>query len=151
MRKIKDIVAEKPWIGWLLYLITIVIVFLIGLLGSSIVERRSEANLILQNVKPIADWEPRNEVWGENYPREYESYISTLDTTFASKHGGAKKIDMLERYPDMVVLWAGYAFSRSYSQGRGHYYAIKDIRNTFRVDVPQPSTCYACKSTEGNE
>ena len=91
MRKIKDIVAEKPWIGWLLYLITIVIVFLIGLLGSSIVERRSEANLILQNVKPIADWEPRNEVWGENYPREYESYISTLDTTFASKHGGAKK------------------------------------------------------------
>ena len=148
MRKIKDIVAEKPWIGWLLYLITIVIVFLIGLLGSSIVERRSEANLILQNVKPIADWEPRNEVWGENYPREYESYISTLDTTFASKHGGAKKIDMLERYPDMVVLWAGYAFSRSYNQGRGHYYAIKDIRNTFRVDVPQPSTCYACKSTD---
>ncbi|MBS1518626.1 MAG: ammonia-forming cytochrome c nitrite reductase [Bacteroidetes bacterium] len=148
MRKIKEIVAEKPWFGWVLYLSTIVIVFLLGLLGSSIIERRSEANLILQKVKPLAEWEPRNEVWGENYPREFESYILTLDTSFASKHGGGKKIDMLERYPDMVILWAGYAFSRDYNQGRGHYYAIKDLRNTLRTDVPQPSTCYSCKSTD---
>jgi len=67
MRKIKDIIAEKPWFGWLLYILTIVIVFLIGLLGSSIIERRSEANLILQKVKPLAEWEPRNEKWGENF------------------------------------------------------------------------------------
>lgn len=148
MKKLSDIVAAKPWVGWLLYLVSIVIVFLIGLLASSIVERRSEANLILQSVKPIAEWEPRNEVWGENYPLEYETYISTLDTSFASKHGGSKKMDMLSRYPELVVLWAGYAFSRDYNQGRGHYYAIKDIRNTLRTDVPQPSTCYACKSTD---
>lgn len=148
MKKLTDIVAAKPWVGWLLYLVSIVIVFLIGLLASTIVERRSEANLILQSVKPIAEWEPRNEVWGENYPLEYETYISTLDTGFASKHGGSKKMDMLSRYPELVVLWAGYAFSRDYNQGRGHYYAIKDIRNTLRTDVPQPSTCYACKSTD---
>lgn len=65
-----------------------------------------------------------------------------------SKHAGAKKIDMLARYPEMVVLWAGYAFSRDYVQARGHYYALTDIRNTFRTDVPQPSTCYTCKSTD---
>ena len=90
----------------------------------------------------------RNEKWGENYPLEYESYIKTLDTNFASKHGGSAKVDMLTRYPELVVIWAGYAFSRDYNQGRGHYYAVNDVRKTLRTDVPQPSTCYACKSTD---
>ena len=62
MKKIKEVVGAKPWVGWLLYFFTIVIVFLIGLLGSSIIERRNEATYIQQNLKPIADWEPRNEV-----------------------------------------------------------------------------------------
>lgn len=148
MKKISELVKEKPWVGWALYVVTIAVVFLLGVLGSSIVERRQESNQIMQNVKPIADWEPRNEKWGENYPREYETYLSTLDTSFASKHGGSHTIDMLEKYPDLVVLWAGYAFSRDYNQARGHYYAIRDIRSTLRTDVPQPGTCWACKSTD---
>jgi nitrite reductase (cytochrome c-552) len=147
MKKITELVSAKPWLGWVLYLASVIIVFLVGLLGSSIIERRNEANLIL-TVKPIAEWEPRNEKWGENYPLEYETYIKTLDTNFASKHGGSKKMDMLSKYPELVVIWAGYAFSRDYNQGRGHYYAIDDIRRTLRTDVPQPSTCYACKSTD---
>ena len=75
----------------------------------------------------------RNEVWGENFPREYESYLKTLKTDFASKHGGSKMIDYLEKYPELVVLWAGYAFSREYNQGRGHAHAIEDIRNILRT------------------
>jgi len=146
--KISEKIKEKPWLGWVLYGCTVILVFLIGLLGSSIIERRSESNQIIQNVKPINDWEPRNEVWGENYPREYETYLETKDTSFASKHGGSARIDVLERYPDLVVLWAGYAFSRDYNQSRGHYLAIKDIRNTLRTDVPQPATCWTCKSTD---
>jgi nitrite reductase (cytochrome c-552) len=55
---------------------------------------------------------------------------------------------MLEKYPDLVILWAGYAFSRDFNQARGHYYAIRDIRSTLRTDVPQPGTCWACKSTD---
>lgn len=148
MRSVKEVVKKKPWIGWVIFFATIVVVFLAGLLGSSIIERRTEANLILQNVKPLSEWEPRNEVWGENYPREYETYIQTLDTNFRSKYGGSGKIDMLEKYPELVILWAGYAFSRDYNQGRGHYYAVKDLRQTLRTDVPQPSTCYTCKSTD---
>ncbi|MBE2254968.1 MAG: ammonia-forming cytochrome c nitrite reductase [Ignavibacteria bacterium] len=148
MKKIKDIIKEKPYVGWLLFILTVVIVFLAGLFGSSIIERRTEANLILQNIKPLSEWEPRNEVWGENFPRQYQSYIKTLDTNYKSKHAGSQKVDMLEKYPELVILWAGYAFSRDYNQGRGHYYAIKDLRNTLRTDVPQPSTCYACKSTD---
>jgi nitrite reductase (cytochrome c-552) len=148
MEKISDQVKRKPWKGWVLYFITIVIVFIVGLLANSIIERRSESNLIFQSVKPIADWEPRNEVWGENYPREYETYYKTKDTSFASKHGGSATIDMLSRYPNLVVMWAGYAFSKDYNQGRGHYLAINDIRKTLRTDIPQPGTCWSCKSTD---
>ncbi len=145
--RIMDIIQEKPWLGWTIFLGTIVVVFLIGLLAASIMERRGEADLLVQ-VEPIADWEPRNEVWGENYPREFETYRQTADTSFLSKHGGNGTIDYLEKYPNLVVLWAGYAFSRDYKQGRGHYHAVDDIRETLRTGVPMPGTCWTCKSTD---
>lgn len=151
MKPIQEIVKNKPWLGWLLFLGTAVVVFFIGLFASSIVERRNEA-FTLQQIKPIAEWEPRNEVWGENYPREYETFRKTLDTSYASKHGGSVMIDYLEKYPELVVLWAGYGFSKDYKQGRGHAFAIKDIRNTLRTGgntvSPMPSTCWTCKSTD---
>jgi len=148
MKSIKELTTKRPWLNWLIFLATVVVVFFIGLFASSIIERRSEAQLYFQMVKEIPEWEPRNEVWGENFPRQYESYKETLDTTFASEHGGSVKIDYLVKYPELVVMWAGYAFSREYNQGRGHYYAVKDIQNTLRTDVPQPGTCWTCKSTD---
>lgn len=151
MKPISEIVKNKPWLGWVIFLGTAVVVFLLGLFASSIIERRGEY-AALQVIKPINEWEPRNEVWGENYPREYETYLKTLETNFASKHGGSKKIDYLEKYPELVVLWAGYAFSREYNQGRGHAHAIEDIRNILRTGdnqySPQPATCWTCKSTD---
>ena len=62
MRPFSDIIKQKPWIDWMLFFATVVIVFLIGLFASSIIERRSESVYALQMVKPIKDWEPRNEV-----------------------------------------------------------------------------------------
>jgi nitrite reductase (cytochrome c-552) len=148
MRPVSEIIRLNPWLGWVLFLVTVLVVFLVGLFGSSIIERRQEATLRFQLVKPIADWEPRNEKWGENFPREYETYRSTLDTTFMSKYGGSARRDLLEESPNTVILWAGYAFSRDYNQARGHYYAIKDIRHTLRTGVVQPATCWSCKSTD---
>ncbi|MBX7150929.1 ammonia-forming cytochrome c nitrite reductase [bacterium] len=148
MKSIVQILQEKPKLAWLFFAATVVVVFLVGLLANSIMERRGEEKTLFQLVKPIADWEPRNEVWGENFPREFESYKATMDSTFRSKHGGAATRDMLEEYPNLVILWAGYAFSRDFNQARGHYYAIKDIRNTLRTGVPQPGTCWTCKSTD---
>lgn len=147
MKSIADIVERKPWIGWLLFVGTLVIVFLFGLFGASIVERRQEA-FITHQVAPIPEWEPRNEVWGSNFPRQFDRYRQTSKTDFESRYGGSAHIDWLERHPEMVVLWAGYAFSRDYVQARGHYYAIHDIRETLRTDVPQPGTCWTCKSTD---
>jgi nitrite reductase (cytochrome c-552) len=143
---------RKPLVNWLLFLATIIIVVLVVLLTSNIVERRAESIAKLQPVKELKEWEPRNEVWGENYPKEFESYLKTLDTNFRSMHGGSSMIDYLGEYPELVILWAGYGFSKDYNQGRGHAYAIKDIRNTIRTggveESPQPATCWSCKSTD---
>lgn len=143
---------RKPIVNWLLFFATIIIVVLIVLLTTNIVERRVESVARLQPVTDIADWEPRNEVWGKNFPLEYESYMKTLDTTFRSEHGGSAMIDYLDEYPELVILWAGYAFSKDYNQGRGHAYAVKDARLTLRTggaeQSPQPATCWSCKSTD---
>ncbi|MDO9615999.1 MAG: ammonia-forming cytochrome c nitrite reductase [Bacteroidota bacterium] len=155
MKPVSQLIENRPWMAWLIFFVTIVVVFLIGLLASSVIERRAEAVFVNVPRTVVSQFEPRNEVWGENYPREYQSYYQTSDTAFASKYNGSRMIDMLEVDPRMVVLWAGYGFSRDYSQGRGHFYAVEDIRNTLRTggptdetDGPQPSTCWTCKSPD---
>lgn len=155
MSTLNETIRKKPWLGWVIFLTTVVVVFLLGLLASSIIERRTEAQFAYTPNINYESWEPRNAVWGKVFPREYQSYLQTADTTFRSKYNGAAMIDMLEEDPELVVLWAGYGFSRDYNQGRGHYYAITDIRNTLRTGAPvdgkpspQPNTCWACKSTD---
>jgi nitrite reductase (cytochrome c-552) len=146
---IAELIQRKPWVAWMLFLGTIVIVFLVGLLGASIIERRTEALLTTRApMQPLPMFEPRNAVWGEQFPRQFQSYLRTLDDTFASKYGGSRHRDMLAAHPEMVVLWAGMAFSRDYDQIRGHYYAVKDVHLSLRTTVPQPATCWSCKSTD---
>lgn len=93
-----------------------------------ILERRVKSIARLQMVKPIADWEPRNEVWGENFPCEFASYLRTLSTTFRSKYAGSGHIDLLEDCPESVVMWAEYTFAKDYNQTRGYAYAVEDVR-----------------------
>lgn len=138
-----------------LFIITIILVFLLGLLASSIVNRKNEAKYKYVPQVNINDNEPRNAVWGENYPQEYQSFLQTSDTSFATYQGGSHMRDMLAEDPNLVVLWAGYGFSKDYSQGRGHYYAVEDLQNSLRTggptnseDGPMPSTCWTCKSPD---
>lgn len=146
---------RKPWMNWVLFIASLTIVFLLGLLVSTITERKMEAQFAYKPVNEIKELDPRNEVWGENFPREFQSYYKTADSTFKSKYNGNAMIDMLEVDPRLVVLWAGYGFAKDYNQGRGHVYAVEDIHNTLRTggptskeDGPMPSTCWTCKSPD---
>ncbi len=138
-----------------LFIVTIIVVFLLGLLASSIINRKSEAKYKYVPKVDISENEPRNAVWGENFQKEYQSFIQTADTSFSSYQGGSAMRDMLEEDPRLVVLFAGYGFSKDYNQGRGHLYAIEDIHNTLRTggpkgkgDGPMPATCWTCKSPD---
>jgi nitrite reductase (cytochrome c-552) len=155
MSTIRRDVKKKPWLGWMLFILTVGVVFIIGLFMTNILERRTEAQYLDQKKIEIVSFEPRNEVWGINYPRQYNSYMKTADTTFRSKYNGAWKQDMLRTFPDLVVLWAGYGFAKDYKQGRGHVYAIEDIEVSLRTggplnkeDGPMPATCWTCKSPD---
>ncbi|HLN55123.1 MAG TPA: ammonia-forming cytochrome c nitrite reductase [Bacteroidales bacterium] len=155
MRPIQDILKGRPWLGWLIFLATAVVVFLLGLLASSIVERRAEASFAYTPEIKFSQFEPRNEVWGEIFPREYDTYMKTADTSFRSKYNGSANVDLLEESPEMVVLWAGYPFSKGYNQGRGHLHAVEDVRNSLRngspvkgKPSPLPNTCWTCKSPD---
>ena len=138
-----------------LFIVTAVVVFLLGMLASSIVNRKNEAKYKYVPQVDISDNEPRNAEWGKNYPAEYQSFLQTADTSFASYQGGSAMRDVLHEDPLLVVLWAGYGFSKDYNQGRGHQYAVEDLRNSLRTggpqgpgDGPMPATCWTCKSPD---
>jgi nitrite reductase (cytochrome c-552) len=145
---IAELTAKRPAFAWFLFLATVIVVFVVGLLGASIIERRSEAVTAGVPIRPLPEFEPRNAVWGEQFPRHFQTYLQTLDTTFVSRWGGSRHRDMLAQHPEMVVLWAGYAFARDYDQIRGHYYAVRDLHGTLRTNIDQPATCFTCKSTD---
>ena len=155
--KLAEIIKNKPFLGWILFFVVMGSVFLLGLLAASITERRAEIASIFNNKKvEIEGIESRNEIWGINYPREYETWAKTAEMDFKSKHMGNMREDMLESRPEMVILWAGYAFAMAYEAPRGHKYAVEDVRNTLRTGAPdhnhegnmQPSTCWTCKSPD---
>ncbi|MDO5035610.1 MAG: ammonia-forming cytochrome c nitrite reductase [Porphyromonas sp.] len=147
----------KPWVGWLLFGGALVVVFLLGLMAASVTERRAEIQSIYANKKiEIAEGESKNEIYGINYPRQFETWQKTADTTFVSEYNSSDIVDVLAQRPEMVIFWAGYAFSREYGTPRGHMHAIEDIRNTLRTGHPgvagandlQPATCWTCKSPD---
>jgi len=148
-------IAKRPWIGWALFIGTMAIVFVLGLLAASIVQRRTEANILNTPRYEIAEFEPRNEAWGMAFPREYQTYAQMSDTNFRSKYGGSAFRDLLEEDPRLVILFAGYAFSKDFNQARGHIYAVSDVHNTLRTgtpvdenDGPMTSSCWTCKSPD---
>jgi nitrite reductase (cytochrome c-552) len=141
--------------NWILFLGTLVAVFLLAMLATTIMDRKAEARFAYKSQVQIEDIEPRDSVWGLNYPRQHQSYMQTRDTTFKSLYNTSGHKDVLEEQAELVVLWAGYAFSKDYNQPRGHAYAIEDIHKTLRTGAPMekgegvmPSTCWTCKSTD---
>ncbi|MCU0639432.1 MAG: ammonia-forming cytochrome c nitrite reductase subunit c552 [Candidatus Krumholzibacteria bacterium] len=125
------------------------VVFLLGMLGVSIMEHRWEARRPAIALRPVDEWEMDSAVWGSNYPREYEGYLSTEIDDSETKFGGAFPRDYLEADPLQVILFAGYGFSREYRQGRGHFHAIEDVTSTKRINVPyQAASCWTCKSPD---
>ena len=156
MKKISEAIKKRPIIGWAIFVTVMVIVFLLGLLAASITERRAEIATLYSNKKvEIKGINPHSSEWGINYPREYNTWLKTKNMDFQSKYNGNIKQDVLEKRPEMVVLWAGYAFSKDYTTPRGHMHAIEDVHRTLRTgaptgdhDGPQPATCWTCKSPD---
>lgn len=115
---------------------------------TNIQQRRNEA-AVSPAIIPVAEGEIDPAVWGINYPRQYDSFMRTQDDTISTPYGGSVPYSKLERYPAMIRLWDGYAFSLDHNEERGHFYAQIDQENTLRVQVvEQPGACANCHAAE---
>ena len=146
----------KSWKGWLLFGGSMAVVFCLGLGVSSLMDRRAEVASIFNNRRtPMKGIVAQNEKFRDDFPREYDTWKRTAETDFKSEFNGSEAVDVLEQRPEMVILWAGYAFAKDYSTPRGHMHAIEDITASLRTgapqgsdDGPQPATCWTCKSPD---
>jgi len=137
------------WMGIAIAGLLVVVVVLLGLLAVSIMERRWEAQRPAMVVRPLGAWEPNSAIWGQNYPREYESYMRTAISDTETKYGGSYPRDYLQIDPRQVILFAGYGFAKEYLQARGHYHSIEDVTKTARLIRPfNAATCWSCKSPD---
>jgi nitrite reductase (cytochrome c-552) len=137
---------------WLLigaFVLGVVVMAGLGALLVNIQQRQAEAIEYPLRVVEIPEGEIDPAVWGQNFPRQYDSFMRTEDDTISTPYGGSVPYDKLERYPAMVRLWAGYAFAIDHNEERGHFYAQIDQRETERVQVvSQPGACINCHAAE---
>ena len=86
----------KRWQGWLLFGGSMVVVFILGLLVSSLLERRAEVVSIFNNRKtPMEGIVSENSKFASDFPREYETWKQTADTTFKSEFNSSQAVDVL--------------------------------------------------------
>ena len=114
----------------------------------SIGDKKQEQALL--NAAPVVKAEgveARSDKWGDFYPHQYDTWKQT-------KESGEIE-DLIEKYPQLAILWAGYGFAKDYNAPRGHMYALQSNRNTLRTggptgptDGPMPMACWTCKSSD---
>lgn len=148
---------ERKGVSWIIFVAAMVVVFVLGLLVSLLMERRAEVASVFNNrrTEMTDSIVSQNEKFAQDYPREYETWAMTDDTTFKSEYNGSSIVDVLEEHPGIVINWAGYAFSRDYNTPRGHHHCIEDLTAILRTGAPntdakemQPGTCWTCKGPD---
>ena len=113
----------KPWQRWVLFALAMAVIFASGVIISFLMEHSAEVvNIDYKKKIKINGIEARSIIFAENYPREYKTWVDTTSTDLHSRLNGRTSIDVLAQRPEMVILWAGYAFSKDYSTPRGHMY-----------------------------
>lgn len=140
----------RQWIIYILIFVGAVLITAgVAALLVNINQRQTEAQQSPLKIVEIPAGELDPAVWGQNFPLQYEMFLRTEENYGSTPYGGSEPYSKLERYPAMVRLWAGYAFSKDHDEERGHFYAQIDQENTERVKIKeQPGACINCHSAD---
>jgi nitrite reductase (cytochrome c-552) len=163
-QKAKDESSRKMSLGFLLLLIiiTATAVFTVtGLLISIFQHKQEQLNPFFRVVE-LKDDTVDPEIWGKNFPQQYDMYKRTVDME-RTRYGGSEampriptKVDprtkvaasRLDADPRLKIIWAGYSFAVDYREKRGHAYMLDDQTFTERQRVAkQPGTCLNCHAS----
>ncbi|HEX6134458.1 MAG TPA: ammonia-forming cytochrome c nitrite reductase subunit c552 [Longimicrobiales bacterium] len=149
---------------WIVVAALVGVVLAIGgaLLLTNIMERQTEARQPFYRVVELSDTVTDPEVWGKNFPLQYDAYLRTVDQV-RTRYGGSEALPVapsesdprswvsqsrLEEDPRLVTMWSGYAFATDFREERGHAYMLEDQIYTERQQVAQqPGTCLHCHAS----
>lgn len=134
----------------LVFCITAIGVALVTALLMNIFERKAEAKNPYVRLVEVTEDTTDPEVWGTNWPKQYESYkLTALATrTRFGGHGGSEAMpEEIERDPWLKRMFLGYAFSIDYRDRRGHAYMLYDQEQTERLTKPQSGSCLHCHAS----
>jgi nitrite reductase (cytochrome c-552) len=150
---------------WFLLIITLggaVLAVGITALLITIVEHKTEAKNPFFRVVELTDETVDPEIWGKNFPLQYDGYRRTVDQV-RTRYGGSEAVprtpsgadprsvvaqSRLEEDPRLKTLWAGYAFAVDFREERGHAHMLEDQTFTERqTAAKQPGTCLHCHAS----
>ena len=135
-------------LGGLLVVVALV-TFGVTALLITIFQHRQEARTPFVRLVEVDEVTTDPVPWGVNWPRQFDSYRRTVDTT-QTTYGGSSAMpeSKLEQQPWLRRLYAGYAFSLDYRELRGHAYMLFDQEVTERVTKrPQSGACLHCHAS----
>ncbi len=129
---------------------------------TNIFERKQEGRDPFFRTVAITDTTQDPEVWGRNFPLQYDQYVRTVDQQ-RTRYGGSEAMprtptdadprsivaqSRLEEDPRLREFWDGYAFSKDFREERGHAYMLVDQEMTGRQQAsPQPGACIHCHAS----
>jgi nitrite reductase (cytochrome c-552) len=90
-------------------------------------------------------------VWGKAYPIEYELWKKTGEPTQAGKSkykkgNDGERIDKLDEFPFLALLYNGWAMGSEYSEPRGHLHMIEDQLAVEPGRYKAGGSCLTCKT-----
>jgi nitrite reductase (cytochrome c-552) len=127
-----------------------VAIFALAALIVTIFQRKAEALNPYVRLVEVNEHTTDPVQWGKNWPRQFDAYQRTVDTTFTRYGGseGAVPKSRLEADPWLKRMFAGYAFALDFRERRGHAYMLYDQEQTKRItERPQPGACLHCHSS----
>lgn len=142
--------------------VTAIIATIIAYVLISITEKKQEAKNTFFRVVEIGEMEDDPEVWGKNFPHQYDSYKRTVDQE-RTRYGGSEAVpripnkadprsvvsqSRIDEDPQLKRMWSGYAFSHDFREERGHAYMLVDQELTKRQEfAKQPGACINCHAS----
>ncbi|WFB35235.1 ammonia-forming cytochrome c nitrite reductase subunit c552 [Kiritimatiellota bacterium B12222] len=135
----------------LIYFVTIAGTVAVSALLVNIQQRKSEAATPYVRLVEVTEDTTDPEVWGRNWPKQYDLYKQTSLTTQTrfGGHGGSESlpVEKAEDYPWLTTIYQGYAFAIDYRERRGHAYMLVDQEQTERHQAPQSGSCLHCHAS----
>jgi nitrite reductase (cytochrome c-552) len=134
-------------------LLVLVLVVAIAAAGATalltnIFDRKQEAKVTTTRLVEVTQDTTDPAQWGVNWPKQYDSYLLTAQTTRTrfGGHGGSEAMpqEKIDRDPWLKKMFLGYAFSIDYRDRRGHAFMLKDQEDTQRLTKPQSGSCLHC-------